>query len=104
MVTFVSLLTVDVLVVRIGCAAILGLLTAGWYSIPKARLFSVMPGRSGTAVAIYEAASLIGGQAPLAVGAAAGAFGLGAAMWFLLLGPIALLVLVPRARPRSRSA
>jgi hypothetical protein len=38
----------------------------------------------------------------VAVGALAGAFGLGAAMWLLLPGPIGLLLLLPRSdRPRA---
>jgi FSR family fosmidomycin resistance protein-like MFS transporter len=102
--TFIAMLMIEELAVGIVCSALIGILTAGWYSIPKARLFSTMPGRSGTVVAIYEAASLVGGQAPLALGALGGALGLSNALWFLLLGPAAILVLVPRARPRSRSA
>jgi MFS transporter, FSR family, fosmidomycin resistance protein len=77
--------------------AALGLLNSGWYAIPKAGLYHALPGRSGTAVAVGGVGGLVGSAVPLAVGAAAGLIGLGATMWLLLLAPIALVALVPRA-------
>jgi hypothetical protein len=38
---------------------------------------------------------IFGAAIPLAVGVAAGAVGLAPAMWALLLGPVAVLALVP---------
>ena len=81
---------------RLVLAAVLGLIHAGWYSIPKARLFSELRGASGVAVAVSDIAGLIGAFVPLAIGAAAARFGLGAVMWVLLLAPLGILVLVPR--------
>jgi MFS transporter, FSR family, fosmidomycin resistance protein len=77
---------------------LLGLATAGWYSIPKARLYDALGPQSGAAMAFGSIAGLIGGVFPLAIGIAASAFGLGTAMWLLLVAPIALLVGVPRQR------
>lgn len=77
--------------------ALLGVANAGWYSILKAQLYAALPGRSGTVMTIYSAATLVGGLAPLALGLFAARFGLGAMMWLLLAGPAALLALVPRA-------
>jgi hypothetical protein len=82
----------------------LGLLNSGWYSILAGRLYSAMPGRSGAVMTLSSAFGLAGGLLPLAIGAAAEAFGLRAAMWLLLAGPIALLAGIPRARPNSRAA
>jgi FSR family fosmidomycin resistance protein-like MFS transporter len=76
--------------------ALLGLVTAGWYSIPKARLYEALGRQSGAAMAFGSVAGIVGSVFPLAVGIAAAEFGLGAAMWLLLAAPIALLVGVPR--------
>jgi FSR family fosmidomycin resistance protein-like MFS transporter len=79
----------------------LGMLRAGWYAIPKARLYAELPARSGTAVAIGAPADLLGSALPLAIGIVAQRAGLGAAMWILLVAPIALLALLPNERART---
>ena len=71
---------------------VLGLFNAGWYSILKGNLYSELPGQSGTVMALNNISGLFGSLVPLGIGALAERFGLGAAMWSLLLGPIALLV------------
>lgn len=76
---------------------LLGLLNAGWYSILQAQLYATLPGKSGTAMSLGSLAGIAGRLIPLALGLAAQAFGLGNAMWFLLLGPISLLVGLPFA-------
>jgi FSR family fosmidomycin resistance protein-like MFS transporter len=70
----------------------LGLLNSGWYAIPMARLYRALDGRSGAAVAVGGIGSFAGAALPLALGLIAGAAGLGATMWILLLAPIALLL------------
>jgi MFS transporter, FSR family, fosmidomycin resistance protein len=74
----------------------LGVLNSGWYSILKARLYGSLPGQSGTALAISNVSGLIGGLIPLALGALAERLGLGVAIWALMLGPIALIIGLPR--------
>ena len=76
--------------------ALLGLLNSGWYAIPKAGLYSSLPGRSGAAVAVGGIGGLLGACVPLVLGFVAGSAGLAATMWILLLAPVALLVWVPR--------
>lgn len=76
--------------------AALGAVTAGWYPILKARLYGELPGRSGTAMTLGSLMGPLGSAAPLAVGFLADRAGLDAALWLLLLGPAALLALVPR--------
>lgn len=76
--------------------ALLGLLNSGWYALPKAGLYSSLPGESGTAVAVAGIGGLAGAGVPAALGFMAGAVGLGPTMWLLLLAPVALLVGVPR--------
>jgi MFS transporter, FSR family, fosmidomycin resistance protein len=77
--------------------AALGLATAGWYSIPKARLYASLPGQSGASITLGSLAGLIRGAAPLAIGLVAEQSGLGTAMWLLLVAPLGLVLLSPRA-------
>ena len=101
---FAVLLLSDALFVKFVAIVVLSASSIGWYTIPKGRLYSALPGRSGTVVTLYSATSFVGGQAPLVVGALAGAFGLASAMWFLMAGPVVLLLFVPgNGRPRKVS-
>jgi MFS transporter, FSR family, fosmidomycin resistance protein len=77
--------------------ALLGLLNSGWYALPKAGLYSALPGQSGTAVAVAGIGGLAGACVPAALGFLAEAIGLGPTMWLLLIAPAALLAGVPRA-------
>jgi MFS transporter, FSR family, fosmidomycin resistance protein len=83
---------------KLALLALLGLASAGWYSIPKARLYAAMPGQSGASIALSSIAGLIGATAPLLVALVADRYGLDAAMWILLAGPIVLLLGTPRAQ------
>ncbi len=74
----------------------MGFFNAGWYAILKANMFSAMPGQSGTAQALDNVSGMFGRLIPIGIGLAAQAFGLGAAMWLLLAGPLALLLGLPR--------
>ncbi|MBI5666893.1 MAG: MFS transporter [Chloroflexi bacterium] len=76
--------------------ALLGFFNSGWYAILQGRLYSAMPGQSGTVLAVSNVAGLFGSLIPLGIGLLAQRYGLDAAMWVLLLGPIALLVGLPR--------
>ena len=71
----------------------LGLLNSGWYAIPKAWLYDALPDRSGAAVAVGGLAGIAGAAVPLLLGFLAGAAGITATMWVLLLAPVALLAL-----------
>jgi FSR family fosmidomycin resistance protein-like MFS transporter len=89
---------------KLGLLGVLGLATTGWYAIPKGRLFAELPGASGTAVALSDAAGFVGRLLPLGIGILAERLGLGTAMWVLLAAPIALLVGLPRSPvPRKRA-
>jgi FSR family fosmidomycin resistance protein-like MFS transporter len=76
--------------------AALGLTTAGWYPILKARLYGELPGRSGLAMTLGSLMGPLGSAAPLAVGFVAESAGLGTALWLLMLAPVALLAFPPR--------
>jgi MFS transporter, FSR family, fosmidomycin resistance protein len=98
---FPAFLLVPAMPAKMLAAASLAAITAGWYPIAKARLFGTMPGASGTAIALCALASLIGTAVPLVVAVAATHLGLGRAMWLLMLGPLAVLALLPRRRLRD---
>jgi MFS transporter, FSR family, fosmidomycin resistance protein len=76
----------------------LGLMNAGWYAILKARLYAEFPGRSGTALALANVFGLAESLVPLALGAFAERFGLGAMMWLLVAGPLVVLAGLLTAR------
>ena len=76
--------------------AAVGLATAGWYSIPKARLYDALSGQSGAALALGSVAGLIAGTFPLVIGLVAERYGIQVALWLLLTGPVVLLLGTPR--------
>jgi FSR family fosmidomycin resistance protein-like MFS transporter len=91
-------LLVPGLTAKLPLLAVLGLLGAGWYPLPKAALYDALPGRSGTAVGVGGVGGLAGACVPAALGVLAGSVGLGATMWVLLLAPLALLLGIPSRR------
>jgi len=91
-----AFLLVPGLELKLVLVAVLGLLNAGWYAIPKAGLYEALPGRSGAAVAVGGVAGLAGSVVPLVLGFVAGAVGLAPTMWILLLAPVVLVALLPR--------
>jgi FSR family fosmidomycin resistance protein-like MFS transporter len=88
-----AFLLVPGLAAKLALVAALGLLNSGWYAIPKAWLYDELPGRSGVAVAVGGLGGIAGSAVPLLLGLLAGAAGITAAMWALLLAPVALLAL-----------
>ncbi|MBA3804809.1 MAG: MFS transporter [Acidobacteria bacterium] len=95
---FIAFLLVPGVLVKLIFLGLLGFANAGWYSILKAQLYKTMPGQSGTVLAVANIAGLVGALTPLGLGIIAGRYGLPAAMWLMLLGPIALLCALPRVR------
>ncbi len=97
LVLFVAFLGLRSFGAKLGVLALLGFFNAGWYSILQARLYATMPGRSGTLLAVYNVFGLVGALLPWALGVIAQRVDLQAAMWLLCLGPVALLVGLPRS-------
>ena len=95
-IAYPAFLLVPSLGLKLGLLALLGLLNAGWYAIPQARLYDELPGASGAVVAIGPLAGLTGGLLPLAIGFVAASVGLAAALWILLAAPLLLLVALPK--------
>jgi FSR family fosmidomycin resistance protein-like MFS transporter len=98
---FSAFLLVSGMGAKLMLLGLLGLFNAGWHSILKAQLYSAMPGQSGTVMTVSNVLGLVGGLIPLGLGLLAKQLGLASTMWSLLLGPIALLIGIPRYRKRS---
>jgi FSR family fosmidomycin resistance protein-like MFS transporter len=77
---------------------VMGFFNSGWYAILKANLFNAMDGRSGAVLTLDNVSGLFGKLIPFGIGLVAYKFGIGAAMWILLAGPIALLIGLPKKR------
>lgn len=77
------------------------LLNTGWYPILQGRLYSSLPGQSASLMAIGSVTAPLAKLFPFLIGFLADQFGLQTAMWILILGPIALLIGLPRQHTRS---
>jgi FSR family fosmidomycin resistance protein-like MFS transporter len=93
LVAYPAFLLVPGLAPKLVLLAALGLLNSGWYAIPQAWLYDALPDRSGAAVAVGGLGGIVGAAVPLLLGFLAGAAGIAATMWVLLLAPVALLAL-----------
>jgi len=100
---FVGFLLVPNVILKLVILGALGFFNAGWYSILSGQLYSAMPGQSGSVMAVGNVFGLVGSLIPLTIGLLAEGLGLGVAMWFLLLGPIALLLGIPRRRGKTEN-
>jgi MFS transporter, FSR family, fosmidomycin resistance protein len=67
-----------------------------WYPILQGRLYSSLPGQSASVMAIGSVTAPFAKFFPFLIGFLADQFGLQTAMWILLLGPIALIIGLPR--------
>lgn len=82
---------------------LVNLFNTGWYSILQGRLYSSLPGQSASVMAIGAVTDPLVKLLPLLLGFLADQFGLGVAMWLLILGPIALLIGLPREKITAAS-
>lgn len=89
---YIAFLLVDAVGAKLVLLGAVALATAGWYSVLKAGLYRALPERSASVMALESVSGLVGGLLPLGLGLAAERFGLGAAMWLLAAGPLALLI------------
>jgi len=96
LVAFAGFLIIPGFIAKLIFVILVNLFNTGWYSILQGRLYSSLPGQSASIMAIGAVTAPIAKFFPLAIGFLADRFGLGNAMWILLLGPIALLIGLPR--------
>ena len=97
---FPTFLLVQSWPIKLFLIGLLGILNAGWYAIPKGQLYSAMPGQSGAVITLTNLFGFVGALIPLGIGWLAFRFGLETAIWFVILGPIALLFGIPRFRSK----
>jgi fucose permease len=101
-VLFPAFLLVPGIAPKLIALAALSIVTAPWYPVLMAELYSSLPGRSGLAVSLSSAASLAGAAGPLVVGLLAQEVGLTWAMAVLCVVPVAMLAAPRRpARPAA---
>jgi FSR family fosmidomycin resistance protein-like MFS transporter len=96
LILFPAFLLVPGLTFKLILLGLLGLFNAGWYAILKAELYKTIPDQSGTMLVLDNLSAIIGKSLPLAIASLAYFFGLQAAMWAFLAGPLALLIGLPR--------
>jgi len=96
LITYIIYLLVPQMWVKIGLIAILSFCTASWFPTLRAKSFQALEGQSGVVTAVSSVANLSSLFVPLVIGSLADAFGLQWAMWLLALGPLALLIWLPR--------
>ena len=102
LVLFPAFLLVPNLAVKLVLLGLLGLFNSGWYAVLQGRLYSSMPGQSGTVMAVGTVAGLFGSLFPICLGFVAQRYNIANAMWLLLLGPIALFIGIPRQKREHR--
>lgn len=98
-------LIVPSLEIKLVILAMLGFFNAGWYSILQGQIYTTLPDNSAAAeLTLGNITGFIGGFIPLIIGMIAERAGLDVAMWVLLLGPIALLIGIPRQKGITMTA
>jgi MFS transporter, FSR family, fosmidomycin resistance protein len=93
---YVALLLVPIVWLKFVLIGILSFCTAGWYAILRGRTYAALPGQSGMVIAVSALGNLSSIVVPFAIGRIADTFGLSWAMWLLALGPIALIIGLPK--------
>ena len=93
---YVLLLLVPVVALKFALLAAIGLCAAGWHAVLRGRLYSAMPNQSGISMAVSSVWGIATGLIPGLLGFVAEAYGLPWTMALLALGPLGLIVLLPR--------
>lgn len=93
---FSAFLLVPGFILKLIAIVFVNILNTGWYPILKGSLYSALPGQSASIMAIEAVTTPVAKLLPLFVGLLADKFGLGIAIWLLLLGPLALMIGLPR--------
>lgn len=93
---FVIFLLVPGFVPKMIAVILVNLLNTGWYPVLQGRLYSSLPGQSASIMAIGSVTAPLAKFFPFLIGFLADQFGLQTAMWVLILGPVALIIGLPR--------
>lgn len=98
---FPLLLLVPGLIAKLLLLGSLALVNAGWYPVLQARLYDELPDRSGTVTAVSTIFGTGAAILPFLVGLIAQRAGLPTALWLLALGPLAIVLGLPRSSDPS---
>jgi len=99
---FIGFMLVPSVWLKVVLIGLVGLFTFGWYASLQGEFYSAMPGQGGAVMALSNIGGILGGLFPVVIGFLAERFGLNIAMWFMLLGPIALIIGLPRKQPVTK--
>ena len=100
-VLFAAFLLAPAVEAKLALVGAIAVVSAGWYSVLKARLYGALHGASGlvlTAGALFPLNAVL----PLGVALLAERWGLETALWLLLAAPLALVLLAPRESSARR--
>jgi FSR family fosmidomycin resistance protein-like MFS transporter len=91
LIAYVALLAIPIVWLKYVLIAVIGLSTASWFVVLRAKCYEALPGQSGVVVAVTSLANISSLFVPLLLGGLADSFGLQTAMWLLIIGPVALI-------------
>ena len=101
LVAFAIFLLTPGFVPKLIAGILVNLFNTGWYPILQGRLYSSLPGQSASILVIGSVTAPLAKFFPFLIGLLADRVGLQAALWILLLGPLALLLGLPRRSGKS---
>ncbi len=96
LILYPTFLLIDGWALKLVLLGLIGLFNAGWYAILQGKLYDTLGEKSGAILIVGNAAGILGALTPLILGFIAQSAGLETAMWFLLAGPLALIIALPR--------
>ncbi len=97
LIAYVAFLLAPLAWLKFALIAVISFSTTGWFPILRGRTYAVLPGQSGLIVSVTALGNVSSVFVPLIVGRIADAFGLQWAMWLFVIGPLALIVGIPRS-------
>jgi FSR family fosmidomycin resistance protein-like MFS transporter len=96
LITYIALLLAPSTWLKFGLLAIVSFVTSSWYPVLRGKTYAVLPGQSGLIVSITALGNISSVFVPVIIGGIADMFGLYWAMWLLVLGPLSLLIGLPK--------
>jgi FSR family fosmidomycin resistance protein-like MFS transporter len=102
--TYVAFLLVPVVWVKYILIGVISLCTAAWFPVLRAKSFQAMTGQSGVVTAVSAMVNASSLFVPTVLGGLADMFGLRWAMWLLVLGPLSLIIGLPREKSEGKAA
>ncbi|MBI5035216.1 MAG: MFS transporter [Chloroflexi bacterium] len=96
LIAFIAFMLVPIVWLKFVLIGVIAFATTGWYPILRGKTYAALPGQSGVIVSVTALGNVSSVFVPVIVGRLADMFGLEWAMWIFLLGPISLIVGLPK--------